>query len=324
MEKTLLVVLCACLLVVAGCVSPGSSPTPMSEPTSSRPAATSTPDLEVFSPTGPAPQPSNVPYVPEGGTNQRLDVYASTTGEGPFPTILAFHGGGFRARDKILYRQFAGHFTGLGYAFISANYRLTPGSSYPAQVQDVFCALAWVHANHKTYGFDTEQIFVMGDSAGGYLAAMLGTIDTPSDYLGNCPHTLPASDWIRAAIILYGFYDFTSIEGYPAQDVKKGLQPYWGAEYSDIPVETLAEMSPKSWVDGSEPPFLLIHGVLDIAIPSWMSEDFATTLEEAGVKAEVLLVEAGHAFLLQPPSSPANRQSLEAIEAFLLSARAVQ
>ena len=79
-------------------------------------------------------------------------------------------------------------------------------------------------------------------------------------------------------------------------------------------------MSPMSQVDGSEPPFLLIHGTSDTSIPSWMSEDFATALEEAGADVELLLLEEErHAFLIQPLSSPANVQSLEAIEAFLAS-----
>jgi len=300
MRNPRLIVHCVCLLLIVGCASPTSAPTPWVETTSSVPASTSTPDLHVFSVPGPTPHRSNQPYVLEGSSLQRLDVYLPDHGDGPFPTILAIHGGGFRARDKSLYRPFASHFTDLGYALVSADYRLAPQYTYPAQVEDVFCALAWVHANKETYGFDSEQVFVMGGSAGGYLAAMLGTADAPGDYLKTCPHTLPPSDWIRAAVVLYGFYDFTNIEGYRPGDVKQSLQPYWGAEYSEIPLETLAKMSPMSWVDGSEPPFLLIHGVLDTEIPSWMSEDFATVLEEAGVKVELLLLEAGHAFILQP------------------------
>lgn len=317
MKKFLLIVYCACLLLMAGCSSPASAPVSVSPTSPPGPTATSISEQ----PPPPTELPErrwlNLPYVPEGGVNQKLDVYAPAVGEGPFPTILAIHGGGFRARDKGLYRQLAGYFTKLGYALVSTNYRLTPHASYPAQVEDVFCALAWVHANQTTYGLDPERIIVMGDSAGGYLAAMLGTVDTPGDYLGNCPHTLPAADWIQAAVVFYGFYDFASIDGYPAKDIKAGLEPYWGAEYGEIPPETLAEMSPLSWVDGSEPPFLLIHGVSDTSVPSWMSENFATALEKAGVEVELHLLEAGHAFILQPLSSPANRQSLEAIEAFL-------
>jgi acetyl esterase/lipase len=236
---------------------------------------------------------------------------------------LAIHGGGFRARSKTLYSRLAGHLNELGYAVVSTDYRLTPSYSHPAQVEDVFCALAWVHANHATYGFDNEHIIVMGDSSGGYLAAMLGTVDPPSLYLENCPHALPASDWIQGVVVFYGFYDFTSIDGYRREEVVGYLQPFWGAEYSEIPPETLAEMSPMSWVDGSEPPFLLIHGTSDTSIPSWMSEKFAAELDDAGVDVELLLVDAKHAFILKPLSSPENVQSLAAIEAFL-SARSEQ
>jgi acetyl esterase/lipase len=226
---------------------------------------------------------------------------------------LAIHGGGFRARSKILYSRLAGHLNELGYAVVSTDYRLTPSYSYPAQVEDVFCAMAWIHANHATHGFDNERIFVMGDSAGGYLAAMLGTVDTPSLYLENCPHALPASDWLQGVVVFYGFFDFTSIDGYPRGEVAS-LQAFWGAQFSEIPSETLAEMSPMSWVDGSEPPFLLIHGTSDTAIPSWMSEKFAAELEDTGVDVELLLVDAKHAFILKPLSSPENVQSLGLVQ----------
>jgi acetyl esterase/lipase len=238
-------------------------------------------------------------------------------GDGPFPTILAIHGGGFSTRNKNLYRQIAGHLNELGYALVSTNYRLAPSYSYPSQVEDVFCALAWIHANSDDYGFDHEHIFVWGGSAGGYLASMIATVDSPSIYLENCPNSLPESNWIHGAVIFYGFYDFTNIDGYPGGG--SGLQQYWGAEFSEISPETLAEMSPMSWVNGSEPPFLLIHGTADRSVPSWMSEEFAAELADAGIDVELLLLDAGHAFELKPLSSPEMQQSLDAIEAFLLA-----
>jgi acetyl esterase/lipase len=322
MKKSLLIVQCAWLLLIVGCAAPASAPTAVSETTVPRPTATSIPQPEPF-PTAVKPDWLNVPYVPEGSSLQRLDVYLPANGDGPFPTILAIHGGGFRALSKTLYSRLAGHLNELGYAVVSTDYRLTPGYSYPAQVEDVFCALAWIHANHATHGFDNERIIVMGDSSGGYLAAMLGTVNTPSLYLENCPYSLPASDWIQGVVIFYGFYDFMSIDGYRREEVVGYLQPFWGAEYSEIPPETLAEMSPMSWVDGSEPPFLLIHGTSDTSIPSWMSEKFAAELDDTGVDVELLLVDAEHAFILKPLSNPENVQSLAAIEAFL-SARSEQ
>jgi acetyl esterase/lipase len=264
----------------------------------------------------PEPRWPDVPYVPEGDLRQKLDVYLPETGEGPFPTILAMHGGGFQARSKTLYRDLAGQFNGLGYALVSTNYRLAPSYSYPAQVEDVFCALAWVHANHATYDLVSQRVFVMGDAAGGYLASMLGTVDKPNAYLESCPHTLPESNAMRGVVVFYGFYDFMSIDGY-AEEQLFSFKLYWGAPHSDIPPETLAEMSPMSWIDGSEPPFLLMHGTEDTSIPSGKSEDFATALEQAGVEVELLLIETEYAFILQSLSSPTMVQALEATDAFL-------
>jgi dipeptidyl aminopeptidase/acylaminoacyl peptidase len=108
------------------------------------------------------------------------------------------------------------------------------------------------------------------------------------------------------------------MDGYPDWIVHECLEPYMGATFGDVPAELLAEMSPVSWVNGSEPPFLLIHGLSDTIIPVWMAEDFASALEEAGVEVELLLLQAGHDFIIyEPLSTPVNVQSLEATEAFL-------
>jgi len=321
-KKSLAMICCACLLLVVGCSSPVSPPTAVSETTSASAATTPTATKAAQPEPTPTKQPeprrvgANVAYSPESPL-PRLDVYLPATGDGPFPTILAIHGGGFYTGDKSGYSRLAAHFANLGYAFVPINYRLAPTYTYPAQVEDVFCALSWVHANHSTYDLDNEHVFVMGESAGGYLAAMLGTVDTPGDYLQNCPNALPQSDWIQGVVVFYGFYDFTSIDGYPPGDRDK-LERYWGAEFSEIAPATLAEMSPVSWVDGNEPPFLLIHGTLDTSVPSWMSEDFAAALEGVGVQTQLLILGgADHAFTLGLWSSPHNTQSREAMEAFL-------
>jgi len=87
--------------------------------------------------------------------------------------------------------------------------------------------------------------------------------------------------------------------------------------WDEVSFEKLEELSPMSWLDGSEVPFLLIHDTKNTTLPSSMSQKFAEALEEVGVKAEVLLVEADHIFLLMPLTNPPNSQSLEAIDLFL-------
>jgi acetyl esterase/lipase len=271
------------------------------------------------------PTPTELPwtqftesYVPDGDSRQKLEVYLPKEGDGPFPTILAIHGGCFRAESRSNYHRYASFFNELGYALVSTDYRLAPRFTYPAQVQDSFCALAWIHANADTYGFDTERIAAIGESAGGYLVSMLGTVDDPVLYLEGCPYALPETNWIQGVMAVYGLFDLTTTEGYAEFAVKDCTEPYLGTKVSDASEEFLAEVSPIFWVNGNELPFLIIHGLSDSLIPSWMAEDFASKLEEEGGKAELLLLEAGHGYFTDfPLSYEPNVQTREAITAFL-------
>ena len=286
------------------------------------PTPTQTP-TEVLATETPEPTPTQIPVesidsIPYAEENpfQKLDVYLPATGDKPYPTILAIHGGGFIARSKALYKLIARHYARQGYAFVAINYRLAPRDSYPAQVADSFCALAWLHENQDKYGFDPNRVIVTGGSAGGYLAAMLGTIEDPNIYMKDCPHEYPSGEAVQAVVIYYGLYDFTNIDDYP--DHGGSLTSFWGAEYEDISAEKLEEMSPIKHIDGSEPPFIILHGTADTSVPSVMSERFAEALEQAGVDVElVLLPDVGHAFELTPLTGEEMTLSLSKIEAFL-------
>jgi acetyl esterase/lipase len=258
---------------------------------------------------------TDLPYA-EDRSSQRLDVYLPTTGDGPYPTILAIHGGGFGAGSKSFYQKLGPYYAEQGYAFVAINYRLAPGDSYPAQVADSFCALAWLHAHHEEYGFDPNRVVVTGGSAGGYLASMVGTVDDPDIYLKDCPNEYPSGEAVQAAVIFFGLYDFTNIDIRHA--IGEGGRAFWGAEYEDIPAERLEEMSPIKQIDGSEPPFIILHGTADKDVPSVMSERFAEALEQAGVDVElVLLPDVGHAFELKPLTGEEMTVALSAVDAFL-------
>ncbi len=305
-------------------VEPTATPSPIPPSTTPSPVLpTVTPSPPTATPLPPTPTvlpivKFNKPYVPDGYRNHILTVYLPGEGNGPFPTILAIHGGCFQAESKRNYQRYASYFTGLGYALVAIDYRLAPTFTYPAQVQDSFCALAWIHANAATYGFDTEHIAAIGESAGGYLVAMLGTVDDPASYLEGCPNTLPGTNWIHGILPVYGLFDLTSTKGYASDVVHGCTEPYLGTKINEAAPEFLAEVSPLSWVNGNEPPFLLIHGRSDPFIPAWMAEDFAAKLKAAGGEAEVLLVEAGHGYFTDDPlTTDANVKTQEAISAFL-------
>lgn len=292
------------LIAIAACGDGRSGPAAESStPTSASPASDPS-------------EPTLVSDLAYGDDPRRqiLDVHIPA-GDGPFPTILAIHGGRFSLNSKRLYDRHAAHFAERGVAFVPTNYRFVPAHTWPAQVEDSHCALAWVHANADEYGFDPERIFVLGGSAGGYLAAMLGTVDDPGRYLDGCPHRMPA-DPVAGTVAFYGIFDFVDIDDYPPLHFPI-FERLWGATHAELSEERLRQMSPQALVDGSESPFLLIHGSRDTTIPPVMSERFARVLEESGVDTELVLVDAVHAFETVPLDVPANVQSLAAIERFI-------
>lgn len=279
------------MIIVSACSS--------SESTEMNPTVVPT---KISATTTPEPVPSQVgietfesiPYADQSPF-QKLDVYLPPVGEKPYPTIMGIHGGGFIARSKSLYGLLARYYAREGFAFVSINYRLAPRDNYPAQVEDSFCALAWLYANQDEFGFDPDSVIVTGGSAGGYLASMLATVDDPGQYLKDCPHDLPAEDPVNAAVIFYGLYDLTIMDQYPGG--AEPLEPYLGDEYENVPIELLEEMSPIKQIDGSEPPFIILHGSDDNTIPAVMSERFYEELVKSGVDAElVVLPGAGHGF----------------------------
>lgn len=106
---------------------------------------------------------------------QRLDLLVPANAKRA-PLLLFIHGGGWSIGDK---RSGAGvktaHFTGQGWAFASANYRLVPQATVEQQAADIAAAIAWARANAAANGLDPDRIVLMGHSAGAHLVALVGT-----------------------------------------------------------------------------------------------------------------------------------------------------
>ena len=271
-----------------GAASPGASP---SSPTEALPTAsetlppTSTPTPEP-SPTRPAVEViKNIEYG-SLGEKQTLDIYLSTEMEGFRPVILMLHEGG---GNKTQFASWGRSFAKEGYAVVASNYRGWPDNAYPEDVSDAFCALAWIHAHAAEYNFDANNVFVLGHSAGGTLAAMLGVVNVPDQYLSDCAYEMPESNWVQGVITFTGIFDYASIA-----QASSGLKSYAEALFGgsqEEKTEIWAEASAITQIDGSEPPFLLLHGGSDNNIPPSQSMGFAQALEDAGVPVELMIVQ---------------------------------
>jgi len=185
----------------------------------------------------------------------------------PFPAILSVHGGRWirgtrHDNGAIDIRQWAD----LGFFAMCIDYRLVTCTPAPACYQDVFCAIRWVNANAEKYGIDKDNIFIIGQSAGGHMVSLAATLG-----LGQFSNTGgwdDASDNFRAAISVSGAYDLVSL-AWGSGWCPAGQDWHSAREYA----------SPINHVSSSSKPILLFHSDNDGSVPIKQAVDMAETLD---------------------------------------------
>ena len=135
-----------------------------------------------------------------------LDVYVPKGTEEKLPVIISIHGGGWVYGDKELYQYYCMSLAERGFAVVNFTYRLAPENKYPAALEDCFAVFKWVRENHDKYYLDPDNVFVLGDSAGGQLALQSLTILTNSDFRKLFKLDVPEDFKVRACALNCGAY----------------------------------------------------------------------------------------------------------------------
>ena len=127
---------------------------------------------------------SDVPYKPGGASAHQLDVYRPIERAGPLPVVIYVHGGAFRSLSKDTHWLMALAWARQGYVVFNVNYRLAPAYRFPAALEDLTHAWAWVAVYAEQYGGDPARLVVSGESAGGNLvsAMTLATVAERPEY----------------------------------------------------------------------------------------------------------------------------------------------
>jgi acetyl esterase/lipase len=255
--------------------------------------------------TQPAAQLRDVAYT-EHPRRLVLDLY-TPAGDPPFPVIVWVHGGGWRAGDEDLppdhpvLRQVA-----RGYAVASVEYRLSQEAVFPAQIEDCKAAVRWLRGNATTYGLDPTRVAAWGSSAGGHLAALLGTSGDLASLENPAQGHAAQSSRVQAVVDWYGPADFTQATIGGGDDAGAGLLGCTAATCPD----QAALASPVTHVDPTDPPFFIQHGTADRTVSVRQSERLHQVLSAAGVPVTLVIFPgAGHggaAF-----TSPANVAQIE-------------
>ena len=252
-----------------------------------------------------AQQPPAPPSIPDDLT-ATLDVEYSRVGErvamdiirpktpGPNPTILAIHGGGFRAGSRASYIPLCIKLARQGYTCATASYRLSPRSQFPGAVEDVKAAVRFLRANATKFNIDPDRIGATGGSAGGHLALMLGLTGSTRLFEGTGPN-LDQSSAVQCVAEYYGPTDFTQSYG-KSVDAADVLPLFIGNDLQHNR-ESHLKASPLFYVTPMSAPILAIHGTKDAYVAHEQSIWLVDKLRAAGVDAELESIEgAGHGF----------------------------
>ena len=207
---------------------------------------------------------------------QALDVYRPKGLAAPAPVVVFFYGGNWRDGDRADYRFVGQAMATRGYVCVIPDYRLYPAVTYPAFVADAALAVRWARDHAGDYGGDPARLFVMGHSAGAYLAAMVAVDPSYLAAVGM------ERDDIAAAALLAGPFDFLPLDD-PFLSVVFG-------EHGDDP-----DAEPVTHVDGRQPPILLANGARDTTVDPANSDAMARRIENVGgVVRHVVYPKRGH------------------------------
>ena len=232
----------------------------------------------------------NIPYQGDTLKKHLLDIYLPPNARGKVPLVIWVHGGGWLSNDKYAdmgyMKETIAEIMRQGYALASIDYRFSTQAVFPAQMLDCNAAISYLHDHAVEYGFDTDRFALMGFSAGGHLASMIGLSKNNAVDAFFLPGSSKAFDF-KAVVDFYGPADLTLFPG--ANDAMSPEGLLIGASPLDRP--DLARIaSPVSYVDKNDPPFLIIHGEKDDLVSPRQSVLLNSWLKVSGVPTELIIV----------------------------------
>lgn len=232
----------------------------------------------------------NVQYNNDTLKKHLLDIYLPADVKGKIPLVIFIHGGGWLSNDKYAdigyMKKTVSEIVSNGFAVASVDYRWSTQAVFPAQILDCNRAISYLYDNAVKYNFDTKRFAVLGWSAGGHLASLVGLSknnDIPAFFM---PGTSKLFSF-RCVVDFYGPAELILFPG--ANDAKSPEAILIGASPLDRP-DLAKAASPVTYVDKNDPPFLIIHGEKDELVSPNQSKLLKSWLNIAGVQNDLIIV----------------------------------
>jgi acetyl esterase/lipase len=239
-----------------------------------------------------------------------LDLYIPRAGAA-HPLVIWIHGGGWSRGDSrgngaiTNFPAALAELAARGYVVASVNYRLSGEAKFPAQIQDVNAAIAYLKTNSARYRIDPARVLLWGGSAGGHLAALAALTCGAAEYApdsntgrlsrkeARAAKAPEVSTCVQGAVIWYGV---SEIGGFQSENVTSLM----GCDCAD----KMAMASPVNRVTAKAPPMLLVHGTADTEVPVAQSHVLEARLKASGVPVQALyLPDVDHGFIGKSPQT---------------------
>jgi acetyl esterase/lipase len=259
----------------------------------------------------PAGKMSTVEYCRPAGVPLAMDVYtpvAQSKGHSA-PVVLYVHGGGLWGDRKLdgfgaqqanqkgaLFPSLQKELNERGFVVASIDYRLPPGTPWPAPIEDAKCAIRFLRAHAEGLGIDPNRIGVWGSSSGGNFSSMLGLTGPEAGF--DRGQYIDQSSAVEAVVDMFGLADLNDFED--ADPIAQFLVRH---AFSTSP-EVLRLASPLTYVTSAAPPFLILHGTNDPLVRPRQSDRLMQSLQKAGVAVMLIKVEGAEHDLTTPGQSP--------------------
>ena len=225
-------------------------------------------------------------------------LYRPQNATGNTPLVVWIHGGGWKGGSKDSLGP-AAELLGRGYAVASVEYRLSGEAIFPAAVDDCKAAISFLRKNAVTYNLDPNRFGVWGSSAGGHLAAMIGTTGDTDEFETHAVAQQVDSS-VQAVCDWFGptnFLRMNDVKGSIDHDSPKSPESLFVGGPIQETKNIVAKANPITFVSAKDPPFLIMHGEVDRMVPAAQSELLHKALKNAGVPSELVIIKSGgHGF----------------------------
>jgi pectinesterase len=230
-----------------------------------------------------------------------LDVYRKKGDTSkPSPAVLMVFGGGWRSGDRSHNYTLARQLASRGFVTITADYSLSTDALYPAAVHDLKTAVKWLRAHGSEYGIDTAKVAILGFSAGGQLAALVGTTNGDKAFEDEDQYQNHSST-VQAIVDIDGTLAFIHPESGEGDDSRSISAATNWFGYSKTQKPALWEQAaPLNHVGKTTPPILFLNS--SVARMHAGRDDMVKKLNALGIYSEIRsFPEAPHTFMFFEP-----------------------